>query len=223
MKRFLILIVLSGLLFFPISSCKEDSSETAVDSATLNVKLVDAPITLGSQVVEEVNITVTRVDVVKKGSTEENSSQIKDGDGVSTVMETDIRLNLLDYQNGVEALLGTVTLETGEYLQLRFIVDLSDDANKPTIKFENDDTLYALQIPSGATSGIKLKGNAHNPLFVLADGENVDLVFDFDAQASIIVPPSESKSDFILRPVIKEVKFRNQVLTDVSCDGSDCP
>ncbi|MDY6970448.1 MAG: DUF4382 domain-containing protein, partial [Spirochaetota bacterium] len=129
-------------------------------------------------------------------------------DCVFTVLETETMLNLLDYVDGASALLGSVELEAGDYLQLRLVVDIE----KSTIKFEGDETQYFLQIPSGGTSGIKIKGNAHNPLFTIEEGEEADLVFDFDAQMSIIV--NQDKDKYKLNPVIKEVKFRNQVIDD---------
>ena len=207
MKKFSLFVSCIGLiLFMMISGCFNDSDS---DLATLNVRLVDAPLLLDNgETAEEVNVVIKRVDLVKKGSGEENADEIKSGDGIITVLETETTLNLLDYVDGVSALLGSVELEAGDYLQLRLVVDIE----KSTIKFEGDETQYPLQIPSGGTSGIKIKGNAHNPLFTIEEGEEADLVFDFDAQMSIIV--NQDKDKYKLNPVIKEVKFRNQVIDD---------
>ena len=115
MKKSTILISMIVLSFFVFIGCAGDP--------TLTVKLTDAPYTDDQgKVVEEVNVVITRVDVVKKGSGESNSSQVKSGDGVSTVLDTETALNLLDYQDGATKLLGSVELEEGDYLQLRFIV-----------------------------------------------------------------------------------------------------
>ncbi|MFC1670844.1 DUF4382 domain-containing protein [Spirochaetota bacterium] len=201
-KVIFVLAVLFGMLAF--FSCSSN-----IKDAKLNVRIVDAPITLKNGLVaEEVNVVIKRVDVLKKGSCEENATQAKDGDGVFTVLETDITLNLLDYQNGASYLLGSVTLEAGEYLQLRLVVD----SNSSTIKFQDDNASYYLKVPSGGQSGIKIKGNARNPLFTIEEGEEADLVFDFDVMNSIKVHQT-NKDKYILRPVIKEIRYRNRILT----------
>ncbi|MDY6970677.1 MAG: DUF4382 domain-containing protein, partial [Spirochaetota bacterium] len=94
-------LIIGSIIILIISSvgCSDDNP------ATLNVRLVDAPITLANdEIVEEVNVVITRVDVVKKGSGEENSDEIGSGDGIITVLETNTTLNLLDYVDGVSAL-----------------------------------------------------------------------------------------------------------------------
>lgn len=203
MRKILLLLLIPLLFLTLFSRCSNDNTGTGI----LNVKLTDAPITLDNGlVVEQVNVVIKRIDVVRKGSGQENSDVIGHGDGVITVLETDTALNLLDYTEGLTALMGSVELEADEYLQLRLAVD----AEASTIKFADDDTLYFLNIPSGGTSGIKIKGTWHNPLFVIEDGDNADLVFDFDAQMSIIA--NTDRNNYKLKPVIKEVNFKNQII-----------
>ncbi len=277
MKKVSLFISFFILLFFAISGCFDEDKDSSIldynpaaladNSAILNVKLVDAPILLNNgETVEEVNIVIKRVDVVKKCEHECNeisgennecsceckkectceckeecncedkecSCECKEENNclykecsceckecncecneececildkcVFTVLETDLSLNLLEYVNGNSAPLGSVELEPGEYLQLRLVVDIEQS----TIKFAGDDNLYYLQIPSGGSSGIKIKGNARNPLFIIEEGEEADLVIDFDAQMSIVA--NFDKDKYILKPVIKEVKFKNQII-----------
>lgn len=206
---FLALLIVSTA--FILLSCDDEST----DNGTLQVKLIDAPITLtNGEVVEEVNMTITRVDVVKKGSeeadepeTDERSGtndEIKDGKGVTTVFEGEKSFNLLDYNEETQLDIGEVELEAADYLQLRFVI--KEDAC--TIKFQGDDTQYPLTIPSGTSSGLKIKGNGNNPLFTIADGDEAELIFDLDAMESIEV--STNKQGYKMRPVIKKVKFNNQ-------------
>ena len=234
------------LVSFQNCDFRKDISES--NTADLNVYLTDAPLELDNgETVEQINVLIKRVDVVKKCEDEINNECVNecdcqncencncdncntdgicecdcecdcecscncndadnpDEDCVFTVLDTDTSLNLLDYADGVTYLLGSVTLEPGEYLQLRFIVDVEQS----TIKFAGDDNLYPLQIPSGGESGIKIKGNAMNPLFIIEEGEEADLIFDFDAQMSIIA--GQDRDNYKLLPVIKEVKFRNRVI-----------
>ena len=214
MKKGILSVMILAIMFTAVS-CSNSKDENGI----LNVRLVDAPLLLSNGLtVEQINVVLTRIDVVRMGSGEENSGLIKQGDGVFTVLETNMELNLLDYvkADGISALIGSIELEPGTYIQLRLIVDIT----KSTIKFAGDDALYFLNIPSGGTSGIKIKGNAHNPLFIISDGDEGDLVFDFDASESVIVHPT-SKDLYSLRPVIKEVQFKNQVvsgLTNENCN-----
>lgn len=206
-----------SMMFVTLISAAVSCSGSGTDSATLNVRLVDAPLLLSNGLTaEEVNVVITRVDVVRMGSGEENAGTIMEGDGIFTVLETAMEVNLLDYvkSSGISALIGSLELEPGTYLQLRLIVDIT----KSTIKFSGDDTRYFLNIPSGGTSGIKIKGNAQNPLFTIGEGEAGDLVFDFDAADSIIVHPT-SKDLYSLRPVIKEVQFKNQIVSGLASEA----
>ena len=199
MKKSLILaILLTSLARF--TACGEDD-------ATLIVRMVDAPVTAGAHVVEGVYVDITRIDVVRKGSkdTSADLKDIKKGDGVYTVLENAslTNVNLLDLVNGASKLISSISLDPGDYVQLRLVVSTNS-----TIKFQNDPTLYPLKTPSGTTSGIKLKGKGNDPLFSIAEGDTSELVFDFDAQASL--QASADKDKFILSPVIKEVKYRSQ-------------
>lgn len=170
--RFFLIFTLALLIAtVGFTGCEGDSDGTG----TLNVKLIDAPLELENGLtVEEVNLTITRVDVVKKGSdaaedeSEESKAdtedeEIKDGDGVSTVFEGEKSFNLLDYSEESELNLGSLELEAGDYLQLRFVI-MEESC---TIKFADDDTQYDLTIPSGTSSGVKIKGNGNNPLFTI--------------------------------------------------------
>jgi len=173
----------------------------------LIVRMVDAPVTVGTYQVEGVYVDINRVDVVKKGSAAETSgaSQIQDGSGVYTVIANAnmTNVNLLDLVDGASKLIASISLDPGDYIQLRFVVGTNSK-----IKFANDTTLYALKTPSGSTSGIKIKGKGNDPLFSIAEGDTSELVVDFDAQASL--QASVDKDKYILSPVIKEIKYRLQ-------------
>ncbi|HPH03072.1 MAG TPA: DUF4382 domain-containing protein [Spirochaetota bacterium] len=199
MKKPIILIALLAS-FSLLTACGEDD-------ATLVVRMVDAPVTVGTYQVEGVYVDINRVDVVKKGSAAETAgvTQIQDGSGVYTVIANAnmTNVNLLDLVNGASKLIGSITLDPGDYIQLRIVVGTNSK-----IKFANDTALYALKTPSGSTSGIKIKGKGNDPLFSIAEGDTSELAFDFDAQASL--QASVDKDKYILSPVIKEVKYRSQ-------------
>jgi len=130
---------------------------------------------------------------------------IKNGTGVYTVYENlnPSLINLLDLVNGNSSLMGELDIEPGDYSQLRIVVGTNS-----TIKFFNDAVQYSLKTPSGTTSGIKIKGKGNTPLFTVAAGDEVDLIFDFDAALS--VKTNASKDKYKLDPVIKEIRFQGQ-------------
>ncbi len=207
MKKAILLIALLAS-FSLLTACGEDD-------ATLVVRMVDAPVTVGTYTVEGVYVDISRIDVVKKGSAAATAgvTQIQDGSGVYTVIDNAnlTNVNLLDLIGGASKLIGSITLDPGDYIQLRLVVGTNS-----RIKFANDSTFYALKTPSGSTSGIKIKGKGNDPLFSISEGDTSELVFDFDAQASL--QASVDKDKFILSPVIKEVRYRSQTKTDAEFD-----
>jgi|GEM_PF-2346753 len=208
MKKTLLMFLVLSLTLIGGCAAEETKGE-------LSVKLTDAPITDATgKVITAVNITVTRVDVVKKDSSSEESESVDKGDGVTTVFEGEKSFNLLDYQNGETLDFGTIEIEEGDYTQLRFVA-APDSA---TIVFDGDAAEYALSIPSGSSSGIKIKAKGNKPLFTVAGGEEKTVIFDLDAQASISV--SESKDGYRMVPVIKMVSVNgDEVEIDESADA----
>lgn len=135
------------------------------------------------KVVEQVNITLNEI-VVKK----------KDGDDVTVVKDAQ-KINLMDLLDGKTTTLGEISLEIGEYNEIRVVV-----AEGNTIKFEGDETLYSLKIPSGTSSGIKIKTS-----FNVEKDKDFELILDFDAAESV-TELGKDKGMYSLRPVIKVKK-----------------
>ena len=201
MKRICLLLTLIITFGIGFSAC--DNSDTG----HVTVKLTDAPL----DTVDEVNVVITRVDVVMKGSGSLNAGKTEEGRGVYTIFEGEMSLNLLDYQDGALAIIGEADLEAGDYLQLRLVVD----ASKSNVVI--GENTYALKIPSGSSCGIKIKGTGSNPLFTVEAGDDAELVFDFDAALSV---SGSAELGFVLKPVIKEIKFENQVRFEYQNEGS---
>lgn len=157
------------------------------------ILLTDAPIDekLG-KVVESVNVTIEKVSVRKKGDAEEkeDDNSGKESAGWVTVTEESKAVNLLELQNDVTTTLGNAELEAGEYTEIR--VQVSEEN---TIVFENDTTEYDLKIPSGSSSGIKIKTS-----FEITDEEQTEVILDFDAADSVSAIDADQ---YRLSPVIK--------------------
>lgn len=113
--------------------------------------------------------------------------------------------NLLDLVNGKTELLGSVTLEPGQYSQMRLIISATPDnslnvynESHPFANYvvTNDDDIHELKIPSGMQSGIKLVRG-----FTIEPGGMVDLVLDFNALKSIV--KAGASGNWLLKPTIK--------------------
>lgn len=84
--------------------------------------------------------------------------------------------DLLDLRNGVTATLGTTTIPTGSYTQLRMVVDSGQVTLGNNLLFAGGSAISPVKVPSGAQTGIKV--NFSGPVQVTA-GQTVLLV-DFD-------------------------------------------
>lgn len=168
-----------GLLFvsfiFAMASCSNDN---AVQTATLQVHLTDAP---GDY--QEVNIDIQDVQV-QSGDTTGSDSGWKSLEVQKGVY------NLLKFTNGLDTLLGTAVLPAGKVGQIRLIL-----GDNNTVKV--DDQSYKLTTPSAQHSGLKVLVNT-----TLSGGVTYKITLDFDAARSIV---RTGNGKYILKPVIRSV------------------
>jgi hypothetical protein len=119
--------------------------------------------------------------------------------GPITVADTPATYNLLSLQNGVTALLGSVTVPTGSYEQLRLIVDSAQVVFATGLHLANGDTIVSLRVPSGMQTGIKV--NFGGSLRVTPG--QTDIVVDFDvSQSFVLMGPPTAPLGVIFKPVI---------------------
>lgn len=160
------LFTIAVLTVISVSACRKESSST-----TLRIRMTDAPTTL-----DEVNIDLKEVNVKFASDT---SSWI--------YLDTKAGIyNLLSLQNGIDTLIASGTYPTGNVKEMRLVLG---DQNTVV---ENGQS-YPLTIPSGASSGLKIKVNKD-----LQKGLD-SLLIDFDAALSI----RKEEDGFKLRPVVK--------------------
>lgn len=158
-------------------------------TGTLSVKMTDAP----ACGYDNVWVTVTKVRVHKSETAGDNDA------GWSEVLVdggAGRRIDLLTLQNAVLADLGQTPLPAGHYTQVRLV--LSDAAGANELVLTGDPTPIKLDTPSAQQSGLKLKHG-----FDVADGEEVDLVLDFDACKSIVKAGASGK--YNLKPVVSVI------------------
>lgn len=139
---------------------------TGPGTGTVRLFLTDAP----APAIASATVWISRAELVPGDA------------GPVLVTDTPQQYDLLALQGGVTALLGTATIPTGDYAQLRLIVDSAHITLAPGVTFADGSNDAVLKVPSGMQTGIKV--NFAGPLHV-APGET-DLVADFDVARSFV-------------------------------------
>lgn len=110
--------------------------------------------------------------------------------------------DLLDFQGGVTALLGDITIPAGDYAQLRMIVDSARVTLANGVLFSDGTDSRAMKVPSGPQTGIKVEfgGPVH-----IVPGQT-SLVVDFSVlQSFVFLGPSASPNGVLFKPVLHGV------------------
>jgi hypothetical protein len=169
LKKTIGVVALIGMLSLVFASCSNDGN------ARLEVRMTDAPGDF-----EEVNIDIQEVQV---NTGDENSGW------QSLTIDPGV-YNILELTNGVDTLLGAITLPAGRVQQIRLV--LGND-NSVVV----DGQTYPLSTPSAQQSGLKLNINV-----TLVEGVTYTMLLDFDAAASIV---EQGNGSYSLKPVIRVI------------------
>lgn len=146
-------------------------------NARIEVWLTDAP---GDY--QEVNVDIQGVEI--------HASETDNGNGWKALDVKSEVINLLDLTNGKDTLLGVAELPAGKISQIRLKL-----GNNNTVKIDNK--IYALTIPSGSQSGLKLQ--VHE---TFVEGITYKILLDFDVARSIVLTGS---NQYKLKPVIRTI------------------
>jgi len=156
------ILLLSGML-----SCSKDS-----DKSTINISLTDAP-----GLFDALNVDIQGIAII--------------GDHDSVMLDvTPGIVNLLNFSNGIDTLIGTGSLEPGTVQQIRLILG---SANTVTV----NGATYPLSTPSAEQSGLKLQ--VHK---TFEAGVEYSILLDFDANQSIV---KQGSGSYKLKPVIRTI------------------
>ena len=164
-NQFFLLLSLSMAGLF--AACNKENG-----NSTLQVMLTDNP-----ALYQEVNIDLVGVSV-KLSKDTSNWVELQPVPGV---------YNLLGLQNGVDTLIGTLTLPTSVVKEIRLVLG-------PNNTIKDNGVTYPLTIPSGAESGLKIKIDKK------LEATLETLIIDFDAALSI---RKDGPGDYKLLPVLK--------------------
>ena len=162
------------------------SSSVSPSTGQMAVVMTDSPIAD----VQSATVWVSRVYLIGGG----------DSTGAKyTITSTPASYDLLSLQGGVTAALGTATIPTGSYSQMRFVVDSARITLAGGLTFPGGSATTTLTVPSGMQTGIKVTFDT--PVQV-TPGQTV-LVADFDvSQSFVLTGPSTAPTGAIFKPVI---------------------
>ena len=113
---------------------------------------------------QQVNVDIQKVIIKGFGNNDEYDLTDSTGAGI---------YNLLDYQNGLDTLLGEITVDYDSISQIRLVLGLEN-----TVMV--DSVLYPLETPSAQQSGLKI--NVHGELMYV---DTFIVSLDFDVSESV--------------------------------------
>src|SRR5690554_1944891 len=181
MKQMSRVFVVSALASALVACGGSGGSSSSGETGSVSVGLTDAP----TMELSSVNIAF-------------NAIRLKpaDGDWLEFNLDETGVVDLLTLQGGVtEPLITNEEVPAGVYNEIRLIID-TDSSTVTT----PDGGTGTLAVPSGEQSGLKLKGN-----FVVAADSSNNFTIDFDVRKSIVNPPGNELSDYILKLVLRLV------------------
>ncbi len=189
---------LSGIAFIAVAltlmlACS--SSDIQSTGGNLRVFLTDTPIDITG--VSAVNVTFTGMTLYAH-----DDQTPMEGEG-GMAMQIDSRvlleggtINLLDYQGGEVILVGSLDIPAGDYKRIRLHVSeaelVRDDDGDP----DTPEVVEPVFVPSS-------KIDIHFE-FSIADGEEADVILDFDAAESVHLNQTGG-GQYILRPVVNHI------------------
>jgi len=180
-------IVLGVIIF---NACtKEDSITTSRTKSKLTVYLTDAPFPI--DLVSKTIVNIDKIEIRKQAADSSNADFI-------VLSEDPIQVDLLSLSNGLTEQLASVELDSGTYDMIRMHVTDS----KVILK---DNTEFDLKIPSGSSSGLKVK---IDPSIEVSSGQIIDVLLDFDVSKSFVAKGNwkgGKLNGFNFKPVVRGI------------------
>ena len=163
--------------------------ENEVFYGRLVIGITDDPFPV--EMISEASIRVFKLEAHPKNA-EEDTEMI-------LLSEDTVKYNLLDLRNGVVETLVDVDIQSGEYDYFRMYVD------KASLSIIDGET-FDVKVPSGSTSGIKVKVD---PSVVVEEGLTTELILDIDLSQSFVINGNYSTpagiKGFNFKPVIRVI------------------
>ncbi len=169
-----ILLGLSLVSLFTFTACNDDMEPAQEGDAQLRFNLTDAPANYNAVYIDLQGVEVKVGDTASSG-------------WLSLNVQSGI-YNLLDFQNGLDTLIGSGSVPAGRLGQIRLLLG-------PNNSVVTDTDSTSLFVPSGQQSGLKLLVN-----YELEAGLVYEFSLDFDAHRSIV---QRGNGSYSLKPVIR--------------------
>lgn len=177
------------LSIFLLVSCNDDENSPQGTRGRINVHLTDSPYPI--DLIKSAFVTIDKVEIRQHLE----SSQGENEDSFIVISEAEMEIDLLKLTNGITEQIASVDLEAGTYNQIRLhVVDA-------TIVL-NDGTEFDLKVPSGESSGLKIK---FDPEIQITEGQTSDVLLDFDVSRSFVVKGNIGSKiiGFNFKPVVR--------------------
>jgi hypothetical protein len=202
------LLALMALL--PLAGACDDSSTVSEDDAMLQIQMTDA----AADYIQAADVWISKVYLQGGPGHAADTTDAETSGRVYLFNDPAhaFHVNLLTLSaGGIANLTDSVTIPEGKYRQLRIVVDSAKVTLKAGFKFEDGTTTKTIKIPSGSTSGIKVK----LPKDVeLVKGSIATLLVDFDVDQSLKIQLSPGTTTTIrsisFEPLIQEKSRASQ-------------
>ncbi len=192
----------------PDTSNPQPGDTTIQQLSRLSVAITDAPVTDVAKVV----VSLLSIEFIRQSPSQ----------SLKFTFDTPKQIDLLSLQGlSAETLISQVGIEAGEYKEIRMVIDDSDLRSYVEL---NDGSVHTLKVPSGSSSGLKVKGD-----FIFEQDRTYAYTIDFDVAKSLV--KSDASGNYILKPVLRIVEtsevghIRGTVnptlLTSSDCSDSD--
>jgi len=182
-------------------------------TSRVQVLLTDAP----TEELDSAIVWISRVYLQGGGGTEPDTAEADtiSSSGGRVDLYNDpaepLHFDLLTLRDGVTAdLTGLVEVDVGLYQSLRFVVDSARVTLVEGLTFEDGSQSGVLKVPSGSTSGIKVK---LNDILDAGEGETTTVTVDFNVDDNFKIqlnPQTGLVKKVMFTPVLKE-KGRDKI------------
>jgi len=190
-RPFLALLAIAGFVA-AIAGCSKSSNKIAgpqeAGFGRVNVVLTDAPADVDHIYLDVREVWAHRLDDGSAGDDLDGDQEHDDGGAWHRLDAEPQIIDLLELRNGVFVGLATGEVPSGTYDQIRLKLG-------PANTIIVDGVEHSLKVPSGQSSGYKLKGTFHVPV-----DDVVDVGLDFDAEHSVHVT---GNGQWMLKPVVR--------------------
>ena len=190
------LMFLAGVLVLTTSCTQNDSDGMGGGKGTLSLKLTDAPFPVS--LVDHTMVTFDKIEIHSTAVSTSTATTTEDDAQFIVLYEGEGKeFDLLGLQNGLTTDLLNMDIPAGSYDFIRMHIAESSVVLK-------DGTSFDMKIPSGKSSGLKIK---ITPELVIESGVESEVLLDFDVSKSFITQGNMKSphgiKGFLFKPVLR--------------------